>query len=316
MRNYREHVINTAIRDKRIFLSQTELFDFIIFEIELIGEVSFRKGSVKQMTDPNMLPFGNGFDILIVCNIRGNLVISISRDNHGFFEIRGCKREGEPSLRPLYNFPVDSPEALQFTVNGGKLLIWSCVTGCTIEMKTSDVFIPGKNWDNGYYYLTKLKINNDEVLDYCLDFIGVMIDQSSYYSLKYDISNVINTGKPVFISVRDKRDFKVVANQATTIKQMVIVTDKTGGMVTIHNISTRTESVNKLQYICMTIHNEDDIGEIFRCAMGTPGDEATRYYYNNDILTTPTEHKPPSSPYSLTEYGTEQVLKELLKKEI
>jgi len=105
--------------------------------------------SIKQIIDPGIIPASKNFDILLVCHHYGNLVMVVNRDHCFFFRITDVTTK-EPSRRPMYSFPLDSPEPIQMTIDSGKLLIWSGSNNTTISMKVSDIFIEGKHFESGH----------------------------------------------------------------------------------------------------------------------------------------------------------------------
>lgn len=104
--------------------------------------------SIKQIIDPGIIPASKNFDILLVCHHHGNVVMVVNRD-HCFFRITDVTTK-EPSRRPMYSFPLDSPEPIQMTIDSGKLLIWSGSNNTTISMKILDIFIEGKHCESGH----------------------------------------------------------------------------------------------------------------------------------------------------------------------
>lgn len=328
MKNYREFTINEAINNMVVFVTGRELLDFVIFDVLLVGNYHVGRNDVKRIVDPNLLSSGTGtFDILLVDNQRGNMVITVYRDNNDLFRITDVTVEEEPSRRPLYAFPVDSPESIQITIDDNKLRIWSANNNANIEMKISDIFIEGKHWESGHHFIPVMKINKDEVLDYFLDFMGVSIDQASYSLIKHDIIRIINTdGEPIRLSIRDKRTCARVANPATIAKQMILVNDGSSSTTSImYNLSEETffqkdynssiaDIAMDLKFIAMSIRYDDENNTLFSCATGTQNNGTEECYYIDNVQVALTEHKPPRHDIYLSKYQYGKMMRELASK--
>ena len=321
MRDYRESTIKKAINNM-VFTTGIELLEFIIFDVLLVGNYHVGRNDLGRLVDPNLL-FSGTFDIRIriVCHQQGNVVITVDRDNNGFFRITDVTVE-EPSRRPLYSFPLDSPEPIQLAINDDKLLIWSANNDAYIEMKISDIFITGKHWDSGHHFIPIIKINKNEVLDYFLDFMGVKLDQASYHLIKHDIGDIIDMGEPIRMSIRDKRDCVRIANPLTVSKQMILVNDGPNNMIA-YNLSEETfqkynNSSMNLKFIAMSICHDDDDDDstLFTCAMGTQNKGAEGYYYVDDIEWELTEHKLPrfERDIVMSEHEMSEIMRELSSK--
>lgn len=292
MREYKEWLLEKTISNQRLF-KHNELFQFIMYELELIGEVHFTCDNMTMLSRINLGEMFSRFSMRTVSRQQGDLIINVITKGENLFMITGYAM-GEPTREPLYNFPVDEPEPVQMTVDrpGSTVKIWTPDTG-VISMRTSDVLIKGKEWSEELHAISSTKISTDEVLDYLMDFLGLSIDQETYTLVKYDITTEINNGKPLFISVSDKRKIIAKINSMngskdikSIAKQMVLVTDPTNTTVsTVYNISGKTDIINKLNYIGIAVYTDEEDGyDIFRCAMGTPGkpDSHHCYYINNN----------------------------------